>query len=75
MLESVFKKVADLSTSNFIKKFSCAYCRIFNTTYFEKHLQTANSKGLRSRLYDGLRLQRSSRRSSFFFFLSRHLTS
>ena len=46
VLESLFKNVADLSICNFIKETptqvcSCEYCKIFNTTYFEKHLQTA----------------------------------
>ena len=38
VLESIFKKSADLQTCNFIKKrpqqFSCEYCKMFNTTYF-----------------------------------------
>ena len=46
VLEPIFKKVADLYTCNVFKKrpqhkfFFYKYCRIFNTTYFEKHLQT-----------------------------------
>ena len=38
VLESIFKKSADLQTCNFMKKrsqqFSCEYRKIFNTTYF-----------------------------------------
>ena len=47
VLESVFENVADLQIRIFIKKrpqhrcFFCEYCSIFNTTYFEKYLQTA----------------------------------
>ena len=58
--------------------FSCEYCEIFNTTYLEKHLQTAafyffngspfhGSKGLKSTLHDGVRLHGPSHRSIFCF--------
>ena len=46
VLKSIFKKVADLQNSNFIKKTQhrCLPVNIakhFNATYFEKHLTTA----------------------------------
>ena len=66
---------------------SCEYCKIFNTTYFEKHLRVTallldffnglllhETKGSRSGLYDGVRLQGLSHRSSFLF-LSCHEAS
>ena len=62
--------------------FSCEYCKIFNATYFENYLRTTafwifkgsllhRPKGLRCRLYDCVRLQGLSHRSSFLF-LSLH---
>ena len=55
--------------------FSCEYCKIFKTTYFEKQLLfyffndslLHGPKGLRSRLYHSIRLQGPSHRSSFCF--------
>ena len=49
MLRSLFNEVAVLQACNFIKKrlqhrcFACEYCKIFEKTYFEEHLQTAAS--------------------------------
>ena len=46
VLESLFKKIAGVKACNFIKRdpstvFSCEYCQMFKSTYFEKHQQTA----------------------------------
>ena len=63
---------------------SSEYCKMFKTTYFEKHLQAAAFRllqlftvtwpnGLRSTLYGDVRLQSPSHRSNFLF-LSRQLS-
>ena len=48
VLESLFDKVAVLQPIDFIKEtptqvFSCEYCEILKSIYFEKHLQTTAS--------------------------------
>ena len=53
MLESLFNKAVGFQACNFIKKdtptqvFSCEYCKIKKSTYFEKHLQVAASGDLK----------------------------
>ena len=84
VLESIFKKVADLQTCNFIKKRPQHRCFPVNIAkflilpilknickrllfnFFNGSL-LHGPKGLRSRLYDGVRLQGPSHRSSFCF--------
>ena len=86
VLESTFKKVADLQTCNLIKKrpntgVSCEYGKIFNTilknickrllfNLFSSGLLLHGAKGLRSRLYDSFRVQV----TVLGFVLSRHLS-
>ena len=88
VLESIFKRVADL-TRNFIKKRPRHRCFPVNTAKFlilfwktpAKQLLFSffngsllhGPKGLRSRFYDGVRLQGPSQRP-IFLFLSRHLS-
>ena len=83
VLVFIFLKFADLYTCSFIKNrclqvFSCEYCKIFNTTYLKNICKRLlfnffngsllhGSKGLRSRLYDGVRLHGPSHRYSLCF--------
>ena len=53
MLESLFIKVASRRPVTLLKEtptqvFSCEYCKIFNSTYFEEHLRTAASESYRN---------------------------
>ena len=77
MLESLFENVACLNAETLLKRDTDpgVYCKIVNTTSFEKHLLfylfeaslSHGPKGSRSRLYDGIRLQGLSHRSIFLF--------
>ena len=57
MLETFYNKFAGLSAYNFIKKetptqvFSCKYCKIFKSTFFEEHLQATASAVLNDILF------------------------
>ena len=86
---SFFNKVAGLRVCNFIKKSpgtGVFMHEVFNTTLlknickqplfeFSNGSLLNGSKGSRSRLYDGVRLQGPSHRSSFLFLISRPVAS
>ena len=66
MLGSLFNKVVAVQTCNYIKEppthvFPAKFAKIFNNTFFEKHLQTAASL---SRLLGWVKVKKITERSS-----------
>ena len=59
VLQSLFNNVVSLQPCSFIKEtpthvFFCEICEIFNSTYFEEHLQTTASEFLKNSFTDSL---------------------